>query len=231
MTTTCSPIETLLVGETSGSYSLVISPQATLSFDRSGRPTGLYENGFYTVRGLDGRCLEKKWLWGKTGEAQRHIRELPEPERDTLKNKFLEYIACCHRNLGDLSQNNSLRSFVRGRETPVDKDTTADFLDFLTCGVKKAWTTDPTHFANIWKPIGILPPDQYLALVIQVAEGCAWNQCSFCDFYSGRPSRVRTLDEVLTHAEAAERFFGPALSGRCSLFLGDANAFHAPPTR
>lgn len=229
MTTACTPIETLLVGETSGSYSLVISPQATLSFDRSGRPTGLYENGFYTVRGLNGRCLEKKWVWGKTGEAQRHIRELTEPERDTLKNKFLEYIACCHRNLGDLSQNNNLRSFVRGRETPVEKGATADFLDFLTCGVKKAWTTDPAHFANIWKPIGILPPDQYLALVIQVAEGCAWNQCSFCDFYSGRPSRVRTLDEVLTHAEEAERFFGPALSGRCSLFLGDANAFQAPP--
>ena len=229
MTTACDLIDTLLVGETSGSYSLVISPRATLSFDRAGRPTGLYENGFYTARGLDGRCLEKKWVWGKTGEARRHIRELSEPERDSLKIRFLELIDCCQKNLGDLSQRNSLRSFVRGRETPVDKDATADFLEFLAHGVKKAWTTDPARFAAIWRPIGILPPDQYLALVLQVAEGCAWNHCSFCDFYSGRPSRVRSRVEVLAHADEAERFFGPALAGRCSLFLGDANAFQAPP--
>ncbi|MBL8023037.1 MAG: radical SAM protein [Elusimicrobia bacterium] len=229
MTTSLADIETLLVGETSGSFSLVISPQATLSFDRAGRPTGLYENGFYTVRGLDGRCLEKKWVWNPEGEAHRHIRELPELERTALKERFLDLINSCRQNLPILSQRNSLRSFVRGRETPVDKEATADFLDFLIRGVNKAWTSDAAQFSKIWQPIGILPPDQYLALVVQVAEGCAWNQCTFCDFYSGRRSRVRTLEEVLLHAEETKRFFGPALSGRCSLFLGDANAFQAPP--
>jgi len=36
------------------------------------------------------------------------------------------------------------------------------------------------------KPVGILPPDQYMAVVLQAAEGCAFNTCTFCDFYRDR---------------------------------------------
>lgn len=229
MTTVTNDIDTLLIGETAGSYSLVISPHATLSFDRAGRPTGFYENGMYTARGLDGRCVEKKWVWGDVQDARRHIRALSEPERNALKNRFLHLISLCRTSLPDLARRNTLRSSVRGRETPTDRGATEDFLDFLTQGVQKAWTSDPAQFARVWRPIGILPPDQYLALVLQIAEGCAWNQCAFCDFYSGRPSRVRSLDEIHRHTDEAERFFGPAMAGRCSIFLGDANAFQAPP--
>ncbi len=229
MTTLSNDIDALLIGETAGSYSLVISPHATLSFDRAGRPTGFYENGMYTARGLDGRCLEKKWVWGGGEDARRHIRELPEPERIELKHRFLRLISQCRKSLSDLEKTNNLRSSVRGRETQPALPDVDEFLDFLTRGVQKAWTTDPAQFARIWRPIGILPPDQYLALLLQVSEGCAWNQCAFCDFYNGRPARVRSRDEIRRHTDEAERFFGPAIAGRCSIFLGDANAFQAPP--
>lgn len=229
MTTLLDQIDTLLIGETVGSYSLVISPHATLSFDRAGRPTGLYEHGMYTTRGLDGHCLEKKWVWNETHEAHRHIRELSESERTTLKERLLSLISLCRKSLPDLARRNDLRSSVRGRETPTHIPATETFLDFLTQGVQKAWTTDPAQFARVWRPIGVLPPDQYLALVLQIAEGCAWNQCAFCDFFSGRPSRIRSREEIRRHTDEAERFFGPAMAGRCSIFLGDANAFQAPP--
>lgn len=229
MTPASADIDRLLIGETLGSYSLVISPQATLTFDRARRPMGFYENGLYTARGLNGQCLEKKWVWSDAQETRRHIRALSEPERDALKQRFLTLISLCRTKLPELGETNRLRYCVRGRETPADIFAMETFVDFLTQGVQKAWTTDPAHFARVWRPIGILPPDQYLALVLQVTEGCAWNQCAFCDFYHGRPSRVRSLDEIRRHADEAERFFGAALSGRCSIFLGDANAFQAPP--
>lgn len=229
MTKLLTAIDTLLIGETSGSYSLVISPQATLSFDRAGRPTGLYEKGMYIARGLNGRCLEKKWIWDSGREARRHIRELSETEQSQIKQRFLTLLSLCRTNLVPLAKSNNLRSSVRGRETPVEISTIEIFLDFLILGVQKAWTTDPAQFNRIWHPIGILPPDQYLALVIQVSEGCAWNQCTFCDFYSERPARVRSLEEIHRHTDEAERFLGPAMTGRCSIFLGDANAFQAPP--
>jgi hypothetical protein len=229
MTKLSTAIDTLLIGETSGSYSLVISPHATLSFDRAGRPTGLYENGMYIARGLNGRCLEKKWVWDNGPDARRHIRELSESEQTHLKQRFLALLALCRANLVALAKSNNLRSSLRGREIPADISAIENFLDFLTLGVQKAWTTDPAQFNRIWHPIGILPPDQYLALVIQVSEGCAWNQCTFCDFYSERPARVRSLPEIRRHTDEAERFLGQAMTGRCSIFLGDANAFQAPP--
>ncbi|MBK8576243.1 MAG: radical SAM protein [Elusimicrobia bacterium] len=171
----------------------------------------------------------EKWVWTQGKEARRHLRTLSPPEQETLKHRFLELISLCRGHLPALLKRKDLRNSMRGRDIPATLSASEDLLDFLTAGVLKAWATDPASFARVWRPIGILPPDQYLALVLQVAEGCAWNQCAFCDFYKGRPSRVRSLDEIRRHADDAERFFGPALAGRCSIFLGDANAFQAPP--
>ncbi|MBP9127796.1 MAG: radical SAM protein [Elusimicrobia bacterium] len=223
-------IETLVFGETVASYSLVISPHATLTFDRSGRPTGFYENGLYTARGLDGHCVEKKWVWPAAGEARRHIRILSKTEQYQLRYRLMDLLNLCRDHLSDENNRPSIRRFVRGRDEEFNRDDLEAHLDFLVQGIVRAWTTDVGRFAKVWNPIGILPPDQYLSLVVQISEGCAWNKCSFCDFYAGRPSRVRTLDEIRRHVDNAESFLGPALAGRCSIFLGDANAFQAPPS-
>jgi radical SAM superfamily enzyme YgiQ (UPF0313 family) len=83
---------------------------------------------------------------------------------------------------------------------------------------------DARRFAGIFGRVGILPPDQYLALVLQATEGCSWDACTFCDLYRGVPFRVRTPGEFAAHVAAARAFFGPALALRRSLFLGAANA-------
>jgi hypothetical protein len=224
-------IETLVFGETVASYSLVISPHATLSFDRSGRPTGIYENGLYTARGLDGHCVEKKWVWPSTGDARRHIRILSKPEQDRLRHRLMDLLDLCRSHLADLDNRRSLRRFVRGRDEEVNREELETHLDFLVQGTVRAWTTDAERYAKVWNPIGILPPDQYLSLVVQVSEGCAWNKCAFCDFYAGRPSRVRSPDEIRRHVDNAESFLGPALAGALFNFSGRRQRVSGTPAR
>jgi len=219
--------ESITWGETAGSTSLILSPRATLGFDLAGRPTGLYENGLYTARGLDGRCLEKKWIWepGRR-DARRHIRPLSPTEREALRGR-IEHLLDEARNAARTGT--PVRRFVRGQERPGRADELAERIETLTVFLKAGWEEEPRRFAEIWNPIGILPPDQYLSLVIQVAEGCAWNQCTFCDFYAARPFRIRGREEIDRHTNAAVNFFGAGLEGRCAIFLGDANALQAPP--
>ena len=83
---------------------------------------------------------------------------------------------------------------------------------------------DAARFASVYDTVGILPPDQYLALVLQATEGCSWNACTFCHLFRGRPFRVKTEAEFGEHIEGVRRFFGDAIALRRSLFLGAANA-------
>jgi radical SAM superfamily enzyme YgiQ (UPF0313 family) len=81
-----------------------------------------------------------------------------------------------------------------------------------------------SRFARAYRPIAILPPDQYLSVVVQATEGCTWNRCTFCSFYQDRPVRVRTGDELVAHVEAVKELVGGDLVRRRSVFLADGNA-------
>jgi radical SAM superfamily enzyme YgiQ (UPF0313 family) len=83
-------------------------------------------------------------------------------------------------------------------------------------------------YEKIYKPVTILPPDQYLALYLQATEGCTYNACSFCGFYRDRRFHIKSLEEFRQHILAVRGFFGGGLSLRRSIFLGDANALMIP---
>jgi hypothetical protein len=83
---------------------------------------------------------------------------------------------------------------------------------------------DAERFLAASGPVGILPPDQYLALVVRVTEGCSWNACTFCSLYRGVPFRWKTPDELRAHVSALLGYFGESIALRRSVFLGDANA-------
>ena len=83
---------------------------------------------------------------------------------------------------------------------------------------------DRDRFLSVYKPVGILPPDQYLSLVVRVTEGCSWNACTFCGFYRDVPFRWKTEEELAAHTAALRAFFGESIALRSSVFLGDANA-------
>ncbi|NOK62408.1 MAG: radical SAM protein [Chloroflexi bacterium AL-W] len=86
-------------------------------------------------------------------------------------------------------------------------------------------------FRSIYKPISILPPDQYQAIVLQAAEGCSWNKCTFCTLYRDRKFRIKCPTTFRLHIQRIKEFFGPAIGLRKSIFLGDGNALIIPQQR
>ena len=94
-----------------------------------------------------------------------------------------------------------------------------------------ALQADAQRFASLYTPVGILPPDQYMALVLQATHGCSHNACTFCDFFQDIPFRIKSPDQFRSHLAGVLDFFGPALAMRRSIFLADANALVIPMAR
>jgi radical SAM superfamily enzyme YgiQ (UPF0313 family) len=90
---------------------------------------------------------------------------------------------------------------------------------------------DAARFARLYRPVGILPPDHYLSLVLQATVGCSFNTCTFCDLYDDG-YRVKSPGEFAQHVEDVRAWLGDslALRGR-AVFLGAANAIAVPMSR
>ncbi len=170
------------------------------AFDLAGRPVSWVRHGVVWRRGLDGAVLELRRT-GREGWEQ-GVRRLLPGEAAAQAVHLREVLEEGWRVLGGPDP---LR---RALELDLERD-----------GLR---------FQGIWRPIPILPPDQYRALVLQRTEGCSYNRCSFCTFYKNRPYRVLTREEFADHVEAALAFMGPSLSWRRGVFLADANAASLP---
>ena len=84
------------------------------------------------------------------------------------------------------------------------------------------------RFLEVYRPVGVLPPDRYRSLIIQLTEGCAYNGCLFCSLYKGQSFRVKDVEELRQHVRAAKAFVGSGVAERRGIFLGEANALSAP---
>ncbi len=183
---------------------LLVGDEApSYSFDLAGRLIGAFVGGVNYRRGLDNRVL-RKW---READGVRQRRWLTGEEA---------------------------AAFLAGAYRLAEQ--AADAIADPRLAVLRGWdaarlAADAAQFAQVYRPVSILPPDQYLALVIQATEGCSYNRCTFCDFYRDRPFRVKGPDELRAHIAAVRAFFGPAIGLRKSLFLADANALVAPMPR
>ncbi len=183
---------------------LLVGDEApSYSFDLAGRLIGTFAGGVNYRRGLDNRVLSK-WR-GSDGTRQRRWLSPDEARR------FLTEVYDLARRVAQTTAEPGLAVLLR--------------WDWA------ALQADASRFAAVYRPVSILPPDQYLALVVQATEGCSYNRCTFCDFYRDRPFRVKSADELRAHIAAVRAFFGPALGLRKSLFLADANALVVPMPR
>jgi len=182
---------------------LVGDAEPSYSFDLAGRLIGAYAGGLNYRRSLDNRVLAK-WS-GPDGTRQR--RWLAADEARRFLTAVYDLADRAARAIGDPR------------------------LVVLQGWDSAALAADAEHFAAVYRPVSILPPDQYLALVLQATEGCSYNRCTFCDFYRDRPFRIKSADELRAHIRAVRAFFGPAIALRKSLFLADANALVAPMAR
>lgn len=90
------------------------------------------------------------------------------------------------------------------------------------------WGVDALRFQEHYGRVGILPPDRYNSLVLQLTRGCSYNRCSFCSFFRKERFLIRSGSQFRAHLEAARRTFGAGLTARRGTFLGDASAASIP---
>ncbi len=166
-------------------------------------------------RGLDGKMVAK-WMLPNRTRGRRWL--LPEEARATVETPAREMMAALYRAIqaGDADLSGALDG--RGR---------LGFERALAFDAQRS-EEDVAQYYRVYRPVGILPPDQYFSVVLQAAEGCSFNTCTFCTFYKDRPFRIKAPDEFRAHAEAVRDFLGDGLSLRRTIFLGDANALVIP---
>jgi hypothetical protein len=191
----------------------------TFTFDYEGRLIGAFLEGRNYRRSLANEILEKQ-NGARPGLASRLRRTLSPRETKALETRaydFAHAVADQIEASGAVADAGAIESVREALER-------VGHYDFARLEHERA------TYQHIYRPVTILPPDQYLALVLQATEGCTFNRCAFCGFYRDRRFRVKPLDEFRQHIRDVRAFFGGSLSLRRSLFLGDANALMIPQT-
>ena len=204
-------------------FNLLLGEADSFTFDASGRPIGAFWRGKRYRRSLENRWLVK-WTERQGGARARRRRWLSSEEARAL-------FTCAHRLVRALKAALLAGSgrTPSGRLPTVEERTRLqEALERISAWDWEALEADRERFRRVYAPIGILPPDQYLALVLQATEGCSHNACTFCTFYRDRAFRIKEPEEFAAHIRAALDFFGPALALRRTIFLGDANALVIP---
>lgn len=187
------------------------------SFDGEGRLWTAMSSGVAYRRGLNGRTVAK---WQVSAD-QRERRWLSALEANQLAETARQWSA---NLLGDLSAGAvDLQGPLPAGALPL--------LERAARFSADRYQQDISHYHQVYKPVGILPPDQYMAVVLQATEGCSFNTCTFCTFYRDRRFRIKPPDEFVTHARAVRVYLGAGLSLRRTIFLGDANALVVPMPR
>jgi radical SAM superfamily enzyme YgiQ (UPF0313 family) len=195
-------------------------------FDEEGRLIGSYAGGRHYRRGLDNSLLCKH---REPGGAQ-HVRGAVDgsEKRDIIGSAYsrAESVlkAVKDGNIG------GLRSLDLN---PVPYQAVERITERLELIISCTWDrleADGQQFSKVFAPVGILPPDQYMALVVQLTSGCSYNRCTFCNFYPGRKFHVKNRDELREHVRRVIDFMGRSATLRRSLFISDGNALVIPQT-
>ncbi len=184
------------------------------SFDKYGRLWTAMINGISYRRGLNGKIvakwhssrevLNRRWL------SEKEIRKLLNEAHGKLIELHKDYVS------GKIETDNALSEDLINEI----KNVSAKTQTFYDSDVKK--------YQSVYKPVGILPPDQYFSVVLQLTEGCSFNTCTFCDFYKNRLFKIKNPDEFERHINKVIDLIGSGLNLRRTIFLGDANALVVP---
>lgn len=184
------------------------------SFDLTGRLWTALINDISYRRGLDGKIIAK-WLNPDNSRSRKWLT--PDESRAILKRASISMV--------------DLLSALEKKQTQFSPELANQDLKYIqraSCFNEAKSQQDITRYASVYQPVGILPPDQYMAVVLQVTEGCSFNTCTFCDFYRDRPFRIKRPEQLRSHIHAIKDYLGDGLSLRRTIFLGDANALVTP---
>lgn len=192
------------------------------AFDHAGRFFTAWRGARLYRRALDGRVMEKH-TDRRSRHPVRHRRFLDAGERSALLNDAAAAARVTLRAL-----RGGTAELLWALPGPPDRSRAERLVAAAAGFDADAAEADRHRFSTVYTPVSILPPDQYLALVVQLTEGCHWNRCTFCSFYRDRPFRVKPVSDLAAHLEAIVAFFGEGHTLRRGVFLGDANALLLP---
>ncbi|MDA3955023.1 MAG: radical SAM protein [Bacteroidales bacterium] len=65
------------------------------------------------------------------------------------------------------------------------------------------------------------PPGEARSAIIQATLGCSWNKCAFCEMYTSKKFKARSLEDLKPEIEKLSNVY----SGVKKIFLADGNAF------
>lgn len=178
----------------------VLSPDRgqVVTFDRDGRLVYYFRRGETFKRSLGSEIH----LRFRTVSRQR--RQLTQPEARQI---FCEVLELARQQLPLTSGE------IRRR---LEEEILTWSVDSLADEAEK--------FQSAYRPISILPPDQYRSIVLQATEGCSWSRCTFCNFYMDRPFRSRSVAQFQNHVAAVKNLLGEGLRLRQGIFVADGNA-------
>ncbi len=184
------------------------------SYDLAGRPWTAFLDGVSYRRGLDGKMVAK---WRLAGQ-ERQRRWLPPEEALEIEERARGQVAALYA---------AVQSGAARLNAPLPPEGHAAFHKAIAFDRQRS-LADAERYLQVYKPVGILPPDQYMAVVLQATEGCSFNTCTYCTFFRDRPFRIKQPAEFRAHALAVRDFLAEGLSLRRTIFLGDANSMVVP---
>ena len=191
----------------SNAINIFEEPQNNLwTFDFEGRLVGMFINNKYYRRTLSNKYYLKSRT-EKSNETFRTVNKVP-------RSEVIPHMKRCNKIIEKyrIEQPSSFNLILK-KIIAMDYDVLEE---------------SAREFSDIYLPISILPPDQYMSLVLQLTEGCNYNQCTFCNFYKDRPFKIKSLYELANHIQSVKSFFGYGINLRKSIFLADANAISVP---
>jgi hypothetical protein len=198
-------------------------PDRSLHYDLAGRLVKFSTPDRYYRRGLSHRVLQtRKRTPEEGGGIERKL--LPPAAADELIASAYELVGALYY---ELKRGETTLDFAK----PDEVTALAQIFPLLEQAGRfdtRAAQADAERFHDVYGHQGILPPDQYNALVLQATEGCAYAGCLFCELYRGDFFVRKTPAQFRKHVRAALAYHGRTLRARRSIFLGEANAMTVP---
>jgi hypothetical protein len=207
-----------------------VGPGYVVAWDLGGRLYSVFKAGHTFRRGLGGRLLHK---WRDPEAAEGSVSPYDERQRvvvgkeegDALIDECAALAARMARALADDPDG--------WRDESGRPPGAAVAAIYAACAAfdSAAAEEDARRFARVYSPVGILPPDQYLSVVLQATTGCSFGECTFCDLYHDA-YQVKTVEAFTRHIAEVREYLGPSLALRGqAVFLGSANALAVPMPR
>jgi len=191
-----------------------------MHFDLEGRLRRAFVDGTNYQRGMDGRVLRKvPSRWRGSGAP---------PTGPFGTEETAALFDAVHRAVSDSLA--ELRD-DEAQAMPGADDALQQARETLERAARfdaSRLAAESERFLETYDPLGILPPDCYRSLILQVTTGCRYGKCEFCTLYEDVSWRRKSVDEFHAHLRSVKELFGRALPLKRGVFLSEANALEIP---